>query len=68
MEVNFEIKIENMNSCRVDGVKTVLWIFDWFGFCIKKSHQEAKFYIYHGQVEFREFLDFSPQGINSNSN
>ena len=48
MEVNFELKIQNMNSCRVDGAKTVLWIFGWFGFCIKKSHQEAKFYIYHG--------------------
>ena len=48
MEVNFEIKIDNMDSCRIDGAKTVLWIFGWFGFCIKKSHQEAKFYIYHG--------------------
>ena len=50
MEFSFEMKIQNMDSCVVDGFNWVLLIGGWFNFYIRKSTQESKFYISHGQV------------------
>ena len=49
MEVSFEMRIENMDSCFVDGINFVFWISGWFNFGIKKSTEESKFYISHQQ-------------------
>ena len=49
MEFSFELKIENMDSCRVDDYNRVLSIGGWFYFDIKKSTEKSKFYVYHAQ-------------------
>ena len=49
MEFSFEMKIQNMDSCRIDGYDFVLRIEGWFDFGIRKSTQESKFYIDHEQ-------------------
>ena len=55
MEVSFEMRIENMDLCDVDGYIGVLrivgvgWSVGWFYFGIKKSSEESKFCIYHKQ-------------------
>ena len=55
MDISFELKIENMDSCKVDDLHVVLLIsstsknLGWFWFGIKKSSEKSKFYIYHSQ-------------------
>ena len=49
MEVSFEMKIPNMDSCDVDGYNYVLLFRGWFVFFIRKSTEESKFYIRHRQ-------------------
>ena len=52
MEVSFEMKIPDMDSCDVGDYNLVLEIGgleDWFDFAIRKSTQESKFYINHEQ-------------------
>ena len=50
MEVSFEMKIQNMDECRIGGCNYVLLIPGWFRFDITKSPEESKFHIRHRQM------------------
>ena len=49
MEISFELSIQDMDSCNVDYRERVLIIKDYFRFAIRKSAQEARYYIDHEQ-------------------
>ena len=71
MEVTFEIKIEDLDSAKVNGHKTVLFIFGWFDFGVRKSAKESMYYIYHSQNvtglgSHDEILKSNPISVSNN--
>ena len=56
MEVSFELKIENMDSCDVVEYNRVFRIHYWFYFGIKKSTEASKFYIFHSGLGSCRYL------------
>ena len=71
MEFSFEMKIEDLNSVKVDIGKTVLNIGLCFFFSLKKSESESsKYYINHWQFnglgKHDEILKSNPISVSNN--
>ena len=49
MDISFELKIENMDSLKVDGYVCALRIDEYFKFALRKSSKESKYYIDYWQ-------------------
>ena len=58
MDVWFEIKVENMDRCIVDHDHTIVFIFKWFDFSIRKSADKTNYYIHHVQFKGRSSESF----------
>ena len=68
MEFSFEMKIQNMDSCRIGGCNYVLLIGWWLRFGIVNSSEESKFYIRHRQRNGLGFHDIQKESPISFSN
>ena len=58
MDVWFEMKVENMDRCIVDDDHTVVWIFGWLKFSIRKSADKSNYFIHYKQWKGKRCKNF----------